>query len=444
MLRSLRIRNNLAQAALLALILLPVSLAAHDIPNDVTVHAFLKPQEDRLHLVIRVPLRALRDIEFPKKGNTFLDIANADKELRVAAMVWVPSSLELYENDQRLENPVLTAVRISLPSDRSFASYETALARLRDPPLPADTELPWDQGVLDASFEYPIQSAAGEFSVRPLLGRLGLRVLTNLRFLTVNGVVRPYELIGDPGLIRLDPRWHHAALRFSQLGVLHVLDGADHLLFLLCLVIPFRKFRPLVLIVTSFTVAHSVALVASAYGFTPSSLWFPPLVEALIAISIVYMAIENIMGVNLQRRWLVAFGFGLVHGFGFSFVLHETFQFAGSHLLTSLLCFNLGAEVGQVLVIALLVPALALLFRYVPERIGTIILSAFVAHTGWHWTLERINLLRQFRLEMPALDAALLATIVRWLIVVVVLVALGWLAAIVQRRLQQPQRKLKS
>ena len=150
------------------------------------------------------------------------------------------------------------------------------------------------------------------------------------------------------------------------------------------------------------------------------------------------------MGVNLQRRWLVAFGFGLVHGFGFSFVLHETFQFAGSHLLTSLLCFNLGAEVGQVLVIALLVPSLALLFRYVPERMGTIILSAFVAHTGWHWTLERINLLRQFRLEMPALDAALLATIVRWLIVVVVLVALGWLAAIVQRRLQQPQRKLKS
>jgi hypothetical protein len=444
MLRSLRIRNNLAQAALLALILLPVSLAAHDIPNDVTVHAFLKPQEDRLHLVIRVPLRALRDIEFPKKGNTFLDIANADKELRVAAMVWVPSSLELYENDQRLENPVLTAVRISLPSDRSFASYEAAVARLRDPPLPADTELPWDQGVLDASFEYPIQSAAGEFSVRPLLGRLGLRVLTNLRFLTVNGVVRPYELIGDPGLIRLDPRWHHAALRFSQLGVLHVLDGADHLLFLLCLVIPFRKFRPLVLIVTSFTVAHSVALVASAYGFTPSSLWFPPLVEALIAISIVYMAIENIMGVNLQRRWLVAFGFGLVHGFGFSFVLHETFQFAGSHLLTSLLCFNLGAEVGQVLVIALLVPSLALLFRYVPERIGTIILSAFVAHTGWHWTLERINLLRQFRLEMPALDAALLATIVRWLIVVVIFVALGWLASIVQRRLQQPQRKLKS
>jgi hypothetical protein len=353
----------------------------------------------------------------------------------------VPSSIELYENDQQLDTPVLTAVRISLPSDRSFESYDTAVARLRDPPLPADTELPWDQAVLDASFEYPIHSAMAEFSIQPQLARLGLRVLTNLRFLTVNGVVRPYELIGDPGLIRLDPRWHHAALRFLQLGIFHVLDGADHLLFLLCLVIPFRNFRPLVLIVTSFTVAHSVALVSSAYGLTPTSLWFPPLVEALIAISIVYMAIENIMGGNLQRRWLVAFGFGLVHGFGFSFVLHETFQFAGSHLLTSLLCFNLGAELAQVLVIAVLVPILALVFRYVPEKMGTIIISAFVAHTGWHWTLDRINVLRQFRFEMPAFDAALLATIVRWLIVVVFFVALGWLAAIIQRRLQQSPRR---
>jgi hypothetical protein len=426
---------------LLTVTLLPLRVLAHDIPTDVTVHAFLKPQGDRLHLVIRVPLKALRDIEFPKKNATFIDIPNADGALRDAAILWVPSSIELYENDQQLDTPVLTAVRISLPSDRSFESYDTAVARLRDPPLPADTELPWDQAVLDASFEYPIHSAMAEFSIQPQLARLGLRVLTNLRFLTVNGVVRPYELIGDPGLIRLDPRWHHAALRFLQLGIFHVLDGADHLLFLLCLVIPFRNFRPLVLIVTSFTVAHSVALVSSAYGLTPTSLWFPPLVEALIAISIVYMAIENIMGVNLQRRWLVAFGFGLVHGFGFSFVLHETFQFAGSHLLTSLLCFNLGAELAQVLVIAVLVPILALVFRYVPEKMGTIIISAFVAHTGWHWTLDRINVLRQFRFEMPAFDAALLATIVRWLIVVVFFVALGWLAAIIQRRLQQSPRR---
>ncbi|HIG16397.1 MAG TPA: hypothetical protein EYQ31_03375, partial [Candidatus Handelsmanbacteria bacterium] len=77
-----------------------------------------------------------------------------------------------------------------------------------------------------------------------------------------------------------------------------ILDGLDHLLFLLCLVVPFRRFRALVPIVTGFTVAHSVTLIASAYGLAPNALWFPPLVETLIALSIVYMAFENIIGAS--------------------------------------------------------------------------------------------------------------------------------------------------
>ena len=106
--------------------------------------------------------------------------------------------------------------------------------------------------------------------------------------------------------------------------------------------VPFRRFRALVPIVTGFTVAHSVTLIASAYDMAPNTLWFPPLVETLIAVSIVYMAFENIVAAGsgdatrIRRRWVVAFGFGLVHGFGFSFALRETLQFAGSHLLTSL------------------------------------------------------------------------------------------------------------
>ena len=76
----------------------------------------------------------------------------------------------------------------------------------------------------------------------------------------------------------------------------------------------------------------------------------------------------------LRRRWLIAFAFGLIHGFGFSFALRDTLQFAGEHLVTSLLAFNLGVELGQLAVLVVLVPALSLLFRYVvAERIGTII-----------------------------------------------------------------------
>jgi hypothetical protein len=432
---------RLACSAVLILALFPAVSAAHEIPNDVTIHVYLKPEGGRMHLLVRVPIRALRDIDFPKRGAGLLDLAQADPDLRDAAMLWIPTSLELYENDSPLGMPVLTAARVSLPSDRSFESYQRAVEHLTSAPLPVETELQWDQGVLDAAFTYPIHASDGEFSIRPLFGRLGLRVLTILRFLPADGTVRPFEFGGDPGLVRLDPRWHQAALRFAQLGILHILDGADHLLFLLCLVIPFRKLRPLVLIVTSFTVAHSVALLASAYGLTPDNLWFPPLVESLIAASIVYMALENIIGSSVGRRWLVAFGFGIVHGFGFSFVLHETFQFAGTHLLTSLLFFNLGAELGQVAVIAVLVPVLGLLFRYVPERMGTIILSAFVAHTGWHWTLERVDRLRQFQFEIPAFDAALWLNIVRWLTLIVAFAALGWIAALLQRRFIAPSRK---
>ena len=142
----------------------------------------------------------------------------------------------------------------------------------------------------------------------------------------------------------------------------------------------------------------------------------PPLIETLIATSIVYMALENIVGARLHRRWLITFGFGLVHGFGFSFALKQTLQFAGSHLLTSLLSFNVGVELGQLLVLVLLIPALDLLFRFaVQERMGTIILSAIVAHTGWHWMLERAERLGKYAITTPELSAANGAIALRWL-----------------------------
>src|SRR4029079_6655388 len=222
--------------------------------------------------------------------------------------------------------------------------------------------------------------------------------------------------------MRLDPRWHQAALRFVVLGFQHILEGTDHLLFLFCLVIPFRRLRALIPIVTSFTVAHSVTLIASAYNLGPTALWFPPLIETLIATSIVYMALENIVGSNVGRRWVITFGFGLVHGFGFSYALKQTLQFAGSYVLTSLLSFNLGVELGQLAVLVVLIPALDLLFsRVVQERMGTIILSALIAHTGWHWMIDRGEILRQFDFQWPAMDVIFLLSLVRWMMVMVTL-----------------------
>ena len=419
----------------------PAPQFAHDVPSDITVQAFVVPEGERLRLLVRVPLEAMRDFVFPERGPGYLDIAAADSMLRDAIMVWVGDELELYEDGNRLTDQQLRAVRVSLPSSRAFASYDEALSHVTGPPLSPDMEIVWEQAMLDALFEYRIRSDQAEFSINPTLGRLGIRTITVLRFVLPNGTVRAFEYSGNPGLVRLDPRWHQAALRFVALGFEHILDGVDHLLFLACLVIPFRRLGPLVAIVTSFTVAHSVTLIASAFELAPRALWFPPLVETLIALSIVYMAFENIVGVKLQRRWLITFAFGLVHGFGFSFALRETLQFAGSHLLTSLLSFNVGVELGQLFALVVLVPMLSLLFRFVvSERMGTILISALVAHTSWHWMSERAAQLAQFQFQFawPVFNLALLASAMRWAMLLLIIIGLVWVMYIV---FPQPGRK---
>src|SRR5262245_1750520 len=402
--------------------------SAHDIPADITIQTFLKPEGQTLHFLMRVPLKAMRDIEFPKRGPGYLDLDQVDQYLRDGAEQWISNFTEIEEGDTRLPKPKIVDARVSLESDKSFASYDQALAHVTGARLASNMDLYWDQAMLDVLFDYPIQSDRSYFSIHPGFERLGLRVVTVLRFMPPNGAVRAFEFLGDPGLVRLDPRWYQTALRFVELGFFHILDGTDHLLFLFCLIIPFRRFRPLIAIVTSFTVAHSITLIASAFNLGPEALWFPPLIETLIAVSILYMSLENIVGSNVGRRWMITFGFGLVHGFGFSFALRQTLQFAGSHLLTSLLSFNVGVELGQLLVLALLVPGLELLFRYgVAERIGTIILSTIIAHTAWHWMLEAADKLRQYHFQWPELTATFMLTVIRWLIIAVVLAFFAWL-----------------
>jgi hypothetical protein len=423
------------------------TLFAHDIPADVLVQLLVKPEGRTLHVLARAPMSAMRDVEFPLRGPGYLQLDRLGSTLDQAATVWIAQNLAIFEDETRLAAPRLEAVRVSLPSDKSFASYDEARAHLQGPPLPSDTELIWNQGVIDIDLAYDITSDRARFSIDPTLARLGVRTVIALRFLPPGGGVTAFEFIGDPGLVRIDPEWYQAAGRFVGLGFEHILSGTDHLLFLFCLVIPFRRVRELVIVVTSFTVAHSITLIASAFGLAPDALWFPPLIEVLIAVSIVYMALENIVIAldasprqqgdattsRLRRRWVITFCFGLVHGFGFSFALRQTLQFAGKYMLTSLLSFNVGVELGQLIVLAGLLPALAVLFRYVVvERVGVVILSALVCHTAWHWMTERAVALSAY--PMPVVDAATLARLIRWLMAAIVVgVTLRFLSARLRR-----------
>jgi hypothetical protein len=145
------------------------------------------------------------------------------------------------------------------------------------------------------------------------------------------------------------------------------------------------------------------------------------------------MALENIVVENPTRRWLITFCFGLVHGFGFSFILRNSLQFAGSHMLVSLLSFNVGVELGQLLVLCLAVPALNLLFRYVvAQRLGTIILSAIVAHQAWHWMLDRLAVLQRF--PWPTITRAGLLSLINWALAALGMAALLWLVSMLVQR----------
>jgi hypothetical protein len=255
-----------------------------------------------------------------------------------------------------------------------------------------------------------------------------------LQFVSPDDSIRTYRLSGDADTVALDPSWFQAARTFVESGVVHILGGLDHLLFLLCLVLPVRDLRRLLPVVTSFTVAHSIALIASAQGLVPSGEWFPPLVEAVIAASIVYMAVENVVAPNFRRRWIVTGIFGIVHGFGFSYGLQQDFQLAGDHLLTSLLSFNVGVEIGQVIVLAITVPLLWLLLRApVLQRFGVLVASVAIGHTGYHWMTDRLAVLPS--LEWPPLTETTVAALARTL---VLLMLVGAAIHVLARRRQRP------
>jgi len=418
---------RLVLALLLGLWLFPAAAPAHDIPKQIRLQGFVKPEGNTLHFVVRVPLVMLLNLNLPKQGPGYLALEHMDEALDRAAAA-TARQIVLYQDGERLTYSTVST-RISQLSERTFGTFEEAAAHVDGPPLPPDTRVFWNQGYFDAHFQYPIRAPDADFSLE-LLVAPGLRNTLSMfvQYLPVDGAQRTYELHYGSGPVHLDPGWHHAAWSFGKLGFTHILDGIDHLLFLLCLIAPFRlrHLWSLVAVITSFTVAHSITLGASVLGYVPQGAWFPPLVELLIAVSIVYMAVENVVQADLRHRWIIAGLFGLVHGFGFSFALQETLQFAGAHLFLSLLSFNVGVEVGQLAFLLAALPVLSWLRRKRRlERYGLIVISVLVGHTAWHWMVERYEALGQT--PLPGLDELMGPALLAALIVLTAVIALALL-----------------
>lgn len=383
---------------------------AHDLPLDRTLNGFVKIESHQAEFVVRVPLDLLLGVPFPLAGDHY-NIAASGPAVASALKV-LSGTLQLWEGDVRLEPSAVAGQLVPL-ADRSFGDYDQAVAGVDQPAMPA-TVIAFQMGYLDAHLSFPISSPNSVFLIESsLAAELGDYIQLAIRFIPLGGPSRAMMLNGASGRVALDPPWYQASAGFVRLGIEHILSGVDHLLFLLCLIIPFRRVRRLIPVITAFTLGHSITLIGTAYGLAPAGRWFPPFVETLIALSIVYMALENIVGASLRRRWIIAGLFGLVHGFGFADTLSEQLQFAGSNLLISLLSFNIGIEIGQLAVLCAFVPALALLFRgAMSGRMGIIVVSAIVAHTAWHWMLDRADTL--WKAPWPQPTGAGLMALAQW------------------------------
>jgi len=145
----------------------PWQAPAHDIPADVTAQILVRPAGDRLQLVARIPLSAIRDVEFPERESGYLDVEKLAPRLADAAKVWIADFIEVREGDARLAPPSIADTRISLASDRAFVSFESALAQVRGPKLSNSANVVWNQVMLDVLLDYAIRSERSRFAIRP-------------------------------------------------------------------------------------------------------------------------------------------------------------------------------------------------------------------------------------------------------------------------------------
>ncbi len=197
-----------------------------------------------------------------------------------------------------------------------------------------------------------------------------------------------------------------AVVTFIQEGVKHILEGLDHVLFVICLVLGAMHFGPLLWRVTGFTIGHSITLSIGFFGFVPTAAWFIPAVETGIALSIIYVAVVAVAPdfkpasksgwQQIKNEWAIIAVTGLIgllHGLGFSFVLQNILQVTSPNIWQSLLAFNLGVEIGQVLIViaSWSVFYLISLLGFRATKINQYIVAGVCASTALYWVIERGN-----------------------------------------------------
>ncbi len=252
--------------------------------------------------------------------------------------------------------------------------------------------------IVDVQVTFPeVSHAAYSLSILSNPGLPGQDQTANLILDYRGGTIRTYRTTGLLTLpIEISGTVTSAASTFIVEGIRHIVEGLDHVLFVLCMVLGALNLKALLARITGFTLGHSVTLIMGFFGFVPSAPWFIPAVETAIALTIILAAADAVFQrpdrahSNLTAVGVTA-SVGLLHGFGFSFMLREILQVDANNVWQSLLAFNVGVEVGQLLIVALVWPAVVFL-RSMPPVVwaaarGTTAVSISVIAA--YWAAER-------------------------------------------------------
>ncbi len=259
------------------------------------------------------------------------------------------NEIRLYPNGQQPDFSTLDEARQAMLGEQSITAFEPGV-------YVGDT-------TVDILLRYNGQDAVDTYALSSLLNP-GLPDQDKTANLVLDYRPGSVQVFRARGLLDQPIVVSHSIvdsmMTFIGEGMKHILEGLDHVLFVICLVLGAMHLRPLLWRVTGFTVGHSITLSLGFFGFVPSGAWFVPAVETGIALSIIYVAIVAVLPDVMpsfkseKSEWTVV-GItgliGLLHGLGFSFVLHNILQVTSPNIWQSLLSFNVGVEVGQLLIV---------------------------------------------------------------------------------------------
>jgi hypothetical protein len=402
--------------------------AERPIPAAVNIRAFAVEQGDNLDVLVRMPLGAVKNVQFPVGGDTgALDLAQMRTMLTGIAEHWVAANFAIRQGKTVVARPQIAGTRLSIISDPSFNAYASAAARFAAPELLASEQVFWQQVWLDAHLRYTLDKTARVVSIEPRVAHLGVIVSTQLTIIDA-GRERTLSFEGDPGRIFLAPRSRDTASQFFAMGIRAVVASADVAVFLFCLALPFRRLRDAWPAAGTFAVAMCLALIAIRSGWLTPDLWWRSLLDVCAAAVLLLVAAANVVNrVTPRRRASFAFVAGGIFGLLSGLRLDAFAQYAADNQFTATASFGIGLVLTSIALMMLSIPVLRLLFAYTrAETLERIIVAALAADTAWSWLLERGGVLRRIPMSTP-LQEGLPSTLVIGLLAAIVLAGVLWL-----------------